>query len=394
MPDKFRIGLIGSGFAATFHYEAIMNVKRIPVEVVGVYSQTPENREKFAEERAIKAFDNPDDLINAVDVVDVLTPPSSHEDYCVKAANSGKHVIVEKPLTGYFGPPNANESWRGDEAPKEVMLEEAINSARRIVEAVHENNVLCGYAENWVYAPAITKETEIIKGAKSQLLWIMAGEGHSGSHAQTAGLWRFAGGGAVMGKASHPVGGVLYLKRVEGEANNGKPIRPASVSARVHEITRLATFKDFGHIRTNYTDVEDYGQLHIVFEDGMVADIFASDLVLGGLYDWAEVFANNHRIRLNISMHDCCKLYTPKEEYLTDVYVAEKLGTKQGWSFPSPSEHWMEGYDAEIQDFILSMYEGRAPLSNEKLGADVTAIMYAAYLSAERKGAEVEIPLV
>jgi len=392
MANTLRIGIIGSGFAADFHYEAIMNVKCLPVEVVGIYSPTRKNREKFAKERGIKAFDNLEDLIDVIDVVEVLTPPSSHEQLCIRAANAGKHIIVEKPFTGYFGPPDADENWRGDGASKKVMLTEAIKSANRIVKAIHSNKVLCGYAENWVYAPAITKEAEIIKAAKSQILWIMGGESHSGSHSPTYGIWRFSGGGAIMGKASHPIGGALYLKRLEGETNNGKAIKPISVSARAHEITRLKTFKDLGHIRTSYTDIEDYGQIHITFDDGMVADIFASDIVIGGLYDWVEVFANNHRARLNISKHDCCQLYTPKEEYIEDVYITEKLGTKQGWSFPSPSEHWMKGYDNEIQDFLASIYEGRTPLSNENLAADITAVIYAAYLSAERKGAEVEIP--
>ena len=392
MAKKLRIGMIGSGFAANFHYDAIMNAKGFPVEVVGVYSPTSQNRDRFAKERCIKAFDNVDDLIDSVDVVEVLTPPSSHEQLCIKAANAGKHLIVEKPFTGYFGPLDADENWRGDRASKEVMLKKAIESGKRIVEAIHNNNVFCGYAENWVYAPAVTKEVEVIKASKSQLLWIMGGESHSGSHSATYGIWRFSGGGAMMGKASHPIGCALYLKRLEGQITDGNAIRPVLVSSRTHEITRLNTYKDLGHIRTSYTDIEDYCQVHIIFDDGMVADIFATDIVLGGLYDWLEVFANNHRTRLNISMHNCCQLYTPKEEYLKNVYIAEKLGTKQGWSSPSPSEHWMEGYDAEIQDFLTSIYEGHSPLSNEFLALDITSVIYAAYLSAERQGAEVEIP--
>jgi len=394
MKKELKIGIIGSGFAAGFHYDAIRNVKGVPYEVVGVYSPTPQNRDKFAKQRGIKSFDDPDELISGVDLVEVLTPPSSHEQLCVKAANAGKHIIVEKPFTGFFGPAGADESWRGDTAPKEEMLAGAMESGKRIVEAVRKNKVLCGYAENWVYAPAVTKEAEVISASKSQILWIMGGESHSGSHSPTYGIWRFSGGGAMMGKASHPIGCALYLKRLEGQTARGRAIRPVSVSARTHAITRLEGFKDLGHLRTSYTDIEDYSQLHITFEDGMVADIFASDIVLGGLYDWMEVFSNNHRCRLNISTHNCCQLYTPKEEYLKDVYIAEKLGTKQGWSSPSPSEHWMEGYDAEIQDFVQSIYEGRSPLSNENLGMDITSVIYAAYLSAEKRGTEVDIPTV
>jgi len=46
------------------------------------------------------------------------------------------------------------------------------------------------------------------------------------------------------------------------------------------------------------------------------------------------------------------ELYNPKEEQLADVYLVEKIGTKQGWSTPAPDENFMFGYPQEIQDFI------------------------------------------
>ena len=53
------------------------------------------------------------------------------------------------------------------------------------------------------------------------------------------------------------------------------------MSCRVHDITRLPAYKDRGFLRTDYDDVEDYSQLHITFDDGTVADVFATELVLG-----------------------------------------------------------------------------------------------------------------
>ena len=40
-----RAGLVGSGFAAAFHYEALKRVYSVDVQVTGVYSMTPEKRE-------------------------------------------------------------------------------------------------------------------------------------------------------------------------------------------------------------------------------------------------------------------------------------------------------------------------------------------------------------
>ncbi|MBZ5566185.1 MAG: gfo/Idh/MocA family oxidoreductase, partial [Acidobacteriia bacterium] len=113
---------------------------------------------------------------------------------------------------------------------------------------------------------------------------------------------------------------------------------------------------------------------------------------LGGVHNWLEVFANNHRTRCNLNPIDALETYNPREEFLKDVYVTEKLGTKQGWSHPAPDEDWQHGYPQEFQDFSESIGFDREPLSGGELARDTIAVLYSAYLSAERRGAEVEIP--
>src|SRR4029077_17414732 len=167
---------------------------------------------------------------------------------------------------------------------------------------------------------------------------------------------------------------------------------PATASARTHEITRLKTFRDEGFLRTDYDDIEDYAQVHVTFSDGTVADVFSSDLVLGGVHNWLEVFANNHRTRCNLNPVNALETYNPRADILKDVYVTEKIGTKEGWSNPAPDEAWQHGYPQEFQDFMESIFFGREPLSGIELARDTIAVLYTGYLSAERHGAEVGIP--
>jgi predicted dehydrogenase len=183
------------------------------------------------------------------------------------------------------------------------------------------------------------------------------------------------------------------LKQIEGLTRQGEPIRPRTVSARTHEITRSPHYVDKGYLRTDYTDIEDYCQLHLVFEDGMVADVFASEIVMGGVHNWLEIFANNHRARCNMSPNNNMELYNPREEQLADVYIVEKIGTKQGWSNPAPDEYFTFGYPQEIQDFMEAVAFDREPKSGALIAADTVAVLYAAYLSAERHGAEIAVPL-
>jgi predicted dehydrogenase len=383
MEKPVRVGFVGSRFAAKFHWEAIRRVYGVDVDIVGVTSKTPGARDAFARETGIRAFDTFAQLCAAVDVVDLCTPPSSHEELAVQALSLGKHVIIEKPLTGYFG---------ASTFPKEQMLGEATASCDRIVAAAKSSGKLVCYAENWVYAPAIQKEREIVQKSGGQILRILGEESHSGSHSPYYGQWKFSGGGSLMGKGCHPLSAALYLKRVEGESRDKLPIRPATVSCRTHEITRLPKYRDEGFLRTGYEDIEDYAQIHITFSDGTVADIFASELVMGGVSNWLEVFCNNHRTRCNLNPTNAMETFNPREDILKDVYTVEKISTKQGWSCPAPDEGWQHGYPQEFQDFMECIYHGREPLSGIELARDTIATIYAGYLSVERGGAEIAVP--
>ena len=269
-----RAGIVGSGFAARFHLEAMRKVYGVNVDITGVYSPTEENCRRFAGDNGLTAFADLSALIEQSDIVHLCTPPSTHEEIGVEVLNRDKYVIIEKPFTGYFGA--GEEGFSGDSFDRRAGLEQAMQSVRNLLAAETGSKGKICYAENWVYAPGIQKEREIIEKTGAQIIWMHGEEAHSGSHSPFYGIWSHSGGGSIMGKAVHPLGAVLYLKQVEGMTSRGKPIRPVSVSARVHTVTRSDTYKDLGFIKKGYTDIEDFGAMHIVFEDGMFADVFAS----------------------------------------------------------------------------------------------------------------------
>jgi predicted dehydrogenase len=390
MADPIRIGIAGAGFAARFHFHNLRRVHTIPVVIAGVISRSPQSRETFGRETSVPAFDSFEALCDACDVIDLCSPPSTHEQLAIDALQRGRHVIVEKPFTGSYG--SGAPSFRGDIALKEPMLQQAVASGQRIVEAAQAAGKTVCYAENWIYAPAIQKETEIVTKSGAQILWIIGNQSHSGSHSRYYGIWRHSGGGSLVGKGCHPLSAALFLKRAEGFARDGQPIRPAAVSARTHAITKLPGYRDAGFLRTAYEDIEDYGQMHIVFSDGTVADILASELMLGGVSNWLEVMANNHRTRCQLNPIDALTTFNPTPDAFRDVYITEKIETRLGWSHPAPDESWQHGYPQEFQDFIESIAAGREPQSGAALACDTMATIYAAYLSAERSGAEVAIP--
>lgn len=384
-----RAGIVGAGFSASFHWEALRKVYGTNVEVKGVFALDTAQAAEYAQKRGIRAYDSLESLIDDVDVVHCCVLVAGHEQVAIAALERDRFVIVEKPMTGYLG--DGSESFHGDTFPKEEALRHGLASVERMLEAEAKSKGCILYAENWVYAPSIQKEREVIEKTGSQILWIHGEEAHSGSHNPTYAYWKYSGGGVLIGKGCHPLTAALYLKRVEGRARDGKPIRPKTVSARTAALTRMSNFQDEGHIRRDYYDIDDFSMMHVTFEDDTLATVFASDIILGGIHNWLEVAANNHRSICNINPNTAMQVYNPLDANFRDIYTVEKIGTKQGWTALPPDEDWFTGYPQEIEAFYRTVAYGDPLESDSKLAADSISTIYSAYVSAERKGAEVPI---
>lgn len=391
---KVRVGIVGTGFAGRFHVSSLQRVYGVEIELAGVTSLRAESREAFGKKYNIPVYDSVQSMLPHIDVLDICSPPYAHDEGILLACEKKVNVICEKPLTGYFGPPGCGYEFRGDKEPKEPMLMKVIEKLKQLSKAVENSGITFAYAENFVYAPAIQKEREIIEKTSAQILRIQGEESHSGSTSPVYGIWRFQGGGSLMGKVCHPLSAALYLKRIEGIVRNGVPIRPKTVSSRCEKITSLPTYRDLGFLRTGYHDTEDHGWMHVTFEDGTIADVIAGEIVLGGINNYVEVFANNHRTRCNLSPIPNLEVFNPKSSQFADIYTVEKISTKEGWTEISPDENYTLGYLAEMQDFITCIAEKKKPQSDMILACDTISAIYSAYLSDERKGTEVQIPLV
>lgn len=384
-----RAGIVGAGFSASFHYEAIRKVYGVNVDVAGVYALDHAQAGAYARQRGIRHYDTLDALIDAVDVVHCCVLVAGHEEVAVASLKRDRFAIVEKPLTGYCG--DGKEEFHGDTFPKQHALDYGLASVERMLDAERNSRGRILYAENWVYAPSIQKEREILEKTGAQILWMHGEEAHSGSHNPTYAYWKYSGGGVMIGKGCHPLTAALYLKRVEGRTRNGRPIRPSTVTARTHAMTRMPNFIDEGYIRRDYHDIDDFSMMHVTFEDGTAATVFASDVILGGIHNWLEVAANNHRTVCNINPNTALQVYNPLDAQFRDIYTVEKIGTKQGWTNLPPDEDWFTGYPQEIEAFYRTVAYGDPVESDSLLAADTISTIYSAYLSAEQRGTEVTI---
>jgi predicted dehydrogenase len=91
-----RIGVFGTGHLGKFH---LNNWKEIPgVELVGFFDPNDAIAEDVASKYKLKRYLHEDELIEACDAIDVVTPTQYHFALCEKAIKKGKHVFVEKPM--------------------------------------------------------------------------------------------------------------------------------------------------------------------------------------------------------------------------------------------------------------------------------------------------------
>lgn len=386
MPEKVRIGLVGAGFVGNIHARAYRRIKDLDVDIAAVAAVPLAQAEELAGRYGVEAaYDDYRRILERDDInlVDLSVPNHLHERFVIEAAQAGKHIICEKPLTGYFGGPGASDPVGA--TPKQLMFEEVLRSADRMIEAADENGIKLMYAENWLYCPAVQKALRLAKASGGAILEIRAQECHSGSHATYAKTWKYAGGGALVRLAPHPIGTAIYFKQQEGLQRDGEPITVASVTAEAGDLSKMPALQAQAErwLVDDWQDVENWCTVIMTFTDGSRALIQASDIVLGGMEDTLQLFLSNARIDCDMTHSGMVRAYAPTEQVFANEYIMEKVGTKAGWSYPSVDEEWLLGYPQEIRDFVEAVAFDREPLANAHLGREVMEVIYAAYLSAE-----------
>jgi predicted dehydrogenase len=392
------IGLAGARYGARMHLANYAKLPRDIVEVRGVCSRTKESGGALAREFHIGfATDDYVALLarNDIDAVDICVPPALHHEFAIRAADAGKHIIMEKPLTGYFGTAGDPEPI-GTRVSRARMREGAGKNAEAVREAVRRNGVKFCYAENWIYAPPIEKMRRLIAASKGSILELRAEEHHSGSNSIFSRDWKSTGGGALLRMGVHSVGACLHLKQWEGRLRLGKGIRPVSVLADTADLIHSSAARRAGEaganrwISANPVDVENWANLIISFDDGSRGNIIVSDVGLGGLNTRVTAFMTDGVIKANMTSNDAIETYAPDAAAFSGEYFTEKLETKAGWNRPSCDEDWFRGFAQEMEDFVGAIRGNREPRSGIDLAVDCVNVIYAAYLSVE-KGSRVTI---
>ena len=95
--SMLKIGVLGVGHLGKIHINCINAIKGY--QLIGFYDPDEEKSKEAEKNFGLKRFDSIASLIEASDVVDIVTPTVSHYECAVDAIKKSKHIFIEKPIS-------------------------------------------------------------------------------------------------------------------------------------------------------------------------------------------------------------------------------------------------------------------------------------------------------
>lgn len=391
-----KVTINGTGFAGDYtarSYGLIPHQNGVQIELAGVTSGRLENAERFAAAHGVtRAYGQHDQMVSELkpDIDHIACANYAHGQYVIESARAGTRVIMlEKPPVIWPG------YAQGREADAATRRRESMAHLAEVLDAVRAGGSRLLYAEDFVYVDGMQGFVELLieaqKIGKGRVLYQRGVCAHQGSHAPAYDTPAKSGGGALLNKACHPLGPCLYVKQVEGLLRDGKPIRPARVSALALQVLRPQAPAAGEHFRV-MQNVDDFGRVTVIFEDHTVAEVLGSDLSISGIRNELSMVADFAQYEVRINPNNEIELFLPSAAAAGNLLLREKLPTAQGTSFPRPRQFHAHGYVNEIHDAVqCALDPRRAPQSGPLMAWDTMAVLMAAYESSERQGALIDL---
>lgn len=265
---KLGVGILGTGWGVRVQVPAF---RAAGLEVVALQSRTPGKAERLAAGLGIPfATHEPGELVarDGVDLVSVVTPPSTHAELVLAALEAGRHVVCEKP-TARSAVEAARMLGAARAHPDRLSL---IDHELRFLPARRELRRLV--AEGWA-GRVLHVEVVCRSGGRLDRSWPWD-------------WWsrREDGGGALGAVASHMVDQVRYLLGTEVD----------EVQASL--VTGLAERADRDGVLRPVT-ADERASLHLRLASGAVATVVVSSLAAGPLEHRLLVAGSEGSLRID-----------------------------------------------------------------------------------------------
>ena len=387
--NHLGIGFIGGGFITRFHIQSLISVRN--VDVMGVMSKTKTSAEESA---AIARNIGVGDNARAYDsITEMIADPNIHALW-VCSPNFARIETFEEIA-------NAISSAKGEliGVTCEKPLGRNVAEAQKVVELTKSVGLLDGYLENQVFSPSITRGKEIIwaRGAATtgRPYLARAAEEHSGPHMPWFWEGALQGGGVLNDMMCHSVEEARFMLTAPGKPRDS--IKPISISAHTDclkwqrpEYIKILSDNSNGETDYSKKPSEDFARSLIEYldEDGnkLIVETTTSWCFVGeGLRLSMELFGPEYSMFVNTLDPDLKVFFSRKVTGNEGEDLVEKQNAESGGMPVVSSEAEVYGYTAENRHMVESFLNGKRPDENFDDGLDVTRLLMAAYMSAEKE---------
>ncbi|HET6885751.1 MAG TPA: Gfo/Idh/MocA family oxidoreductase [Rubrobacteraceae bacterium] len=391
--NPLRIGLLGSGFIAGFHLQALLGVR--DAEVSGVFSPTLANREALARRAneiglgPCRAYGSVDELLASgeVDAVWILGPNDTRLDH-MRAI--GRAVEDGVPLLG---------------VACEKPLGRNLVEAREMLRLAEEASLNHGYLENQVFSTAVQRGKEVIwrRGvpAAGRPYLARASEEHSGPHAPWFWLGERQGGGVLSDMMCHSVEVARYLLTEPGKGRESLELKSANATVANLKWTRPRYAEQLKREVGSEIDyinhpAEDFARGTLTLEDEMGQRVMIEattswSYVGPGLRIQLELLGPEYAMEFS-TLNTGLKVFLSRN--VTGAQgedLVEKQSAEQGLMPILEDEAATYGYTLEDRHMVGAFREGEEPLETFRDGVAVVEMLMALYRSAET-GSTVYLP--
>ncbi|MEI3851014.1 MULTISPECIES: Gfo/Idh/MocA family protein [unclassified Ensifer] len=384
--QTLRVGFVGSGFIAHFHLKSMIGVRN--VEVTGVFSRKPENREKFAKEVAAlglgtcRTHGSLEALLTAddVDAIWILSPNYTRLDVMRtlhKAVKDGRSTVFavacEKPLA------------------------RTVAEAREMLSLAEDADLNHGYLENQVFCTPVLRGKEIIwrraASTTGRPYLARAAEEHSGPHEPWFWQGDKQGGGVLSDMMCHSVEVARYLLTAPGAPRNSLKIKAVNGTVANLKWTRPNYAEQLRKRFGNEVDYrnrpsEDFARATVTLEDQddnelMIEATTSWAYVGAGLRIQLELLGPEYALEYN-SLSTGLKIFMSREVKGSEGEdLVEKQNAEQGLMPVLEDEAGVYGYTDENRHMVECFRKGEKPLETFEDGLAVVEMLMGLYRSAE-----------
>jgi len=338
MASKIRFGLIGCGAAAASHAKAILSLPQ--AELVAVAGQSPERLAAFAETWGLEGYADYERLLlrGDLDAVGICTPSGSHGEISIRAAEAGKHVIVEKPI--------------------EVTLPKA----DEMISAFRSRGLRLGVISQHRFDPDVARLKALLESgelgrpvlASACVHWYRDQAYYDSGGWR--GTWAGEGGGVLINQGIHTVDLLLHLLGPVAEVIG-------HTATMTHE--RMET--------------EDTAAALLKFENGALGTMSCTTSAFPGSAARLEIIGSRGSALLE--GETLTRLYLNKGDGSPAVNAAEEQGRAGGDSAASANQ---EAFVRQYADFVEAIAEQRQPAISGEAAREALAFVLEVYRSSAR----------